>query len=682
MELLYIWIENYRCFKKTEFNFSDKFKFCYDPKEVTLTWSKGMNSSLGLWGKHITNLSVIVGDNGAGKTTILKCIIDCISYGGNCIDNNCFFVFLDKESSKIKIFTNGDFIHKLRVSTNLDEFEIFPYSYMISIGDERDRGNSMFELRKNKIIYIQNVLDINDYLHEKRGQIYDFSIGGLIRHDYKNNVEKGHIESSHDKLINFSNNEIYRQLDFVQSYKANNSENIVPFEMPNNLQVSFVDNSYYMKHICEELKKYADTDSENFMKYKRIYHEKVDKLVYMINEKTNKIQRDRKQIWCALMVNNLILNALSKIAVSPTVPGRRDNELFSFFKAYEILNKNENESILSFCSSFFHEVEKDLIRNKSSCNKWLEPYKEFVKWLKENYEIINFDFSEVVSELKNYSYFLISMRQNNREIFEQFFAFYRRTCMSFYYLNFSWGLSSGENNLLSLYARLYSALKSKIDGSRGEEVVNNFPEGETKCNNILVLIDEADLSFHPEWQRSFIHSLILFLPSIFKGCDLQIILTTHSPIILSDVPKGSVIYLKQGENDSDNFHKETFGQNIYTLFDDAFFLKESEEKSVLGKFAEEKIKNVNKFLKSIIEGNSNLSISERNNGMNEAKRIISFIGEPIIKTALQDKLKIASDILQANTRKSEELLELMKKYDILSSEDQKELIKYIIQKEV
>ncbi|MBZ9688284.1 AAA family ATPase [Clostridium estertheticum] len=683
MELLYIWIEEYECFKETEFNFSDKFKFCYRPKEVTLICNKGMNSSLGFWGEQITNLSVIVGDNGAGKTTLLKRIIDCISYEGNYLEKSCFFVFFDKESSNIKIFVNGNFIHKLHIENNiidLGEPEIFPYSYMNTIGNERDKGNSVPELLKNKLIYLQNVLDINDYLHEKNGQIYDFSIGGLIRHDYKNNVESGHIELSSDKLVNFFNNEIYRQLDFVQSYKTNNSENILPFEMPNKLQVSFVDNKHYMKDICEQLKRYADIESENLTPYKQNFYKKVDKLVYMINEK---LHQNSKQTWCDLMVNSLVLNVIKEIAMSPIVPERREVELFSFFKAYETLNENENEDILSFCTSFFNEVEKDLSRKNSLYAERLEPYKDFVEWLNRNYERLNLYFSKTELGLINHLSFSIQMEKNNREIFEEFFVFYRRTCTSFYYLNFSWGLSSGENNLLSLYARLYSALKSKIDGSRGVEVVNNFSIGETKCNNILLLIDEADLSYHPEWQRLFIHSLILFLPSIFKDCDLQIILTTHSPIILSDVPKSNVIYLQQRKNDSKNLHKETFGQNIYTLFNDAFFLKESEEKFVLGKFAEEKIRKASKFLESIIVEKSNLNIFKYNDlEMDDAKRIISFIGEPIIKSALQEKLKKASDILQENNSKSEELSEIIGKYDKLSYEEQKELIKYIVQKEV
>ena len=183
---------------------------------------------------------------------------------------------------------------------------------------------------------------------------------------------------------------------------------------------------------------------------------------------------------------------MKEIALSPVGLDDREGELRCFFKAYEASNKSDD--ILSFCDSFFTQVEKELDIKKSLYTNWLAPYKEFIDWLNRNYKKINFDFSEVNMNLLNNSYFLVDINEANRKLFDEFFDLYRRTCRQFYYLNFSWGLSSGENNLLSLYSRLFSTLKIKTDGSRGDELINNFSTGEIKCNNILLLIDEADLS--------------------------------------------------------------------------------------------------------------------------------------------------------------------------------------------
>ena len=55
----------------------------------------------------------------------------------------------------------------------------------------------------------------------------------------------------------------------------------------------------------------------------------------------------------------------------------------------------------------------------------------------------------------------------------------------------------------------------------------------------------------------------------------QLIITTHSPIILSDIPKNHVIFMNKDEsgnvitNDLDS-HGKTFGGNIFDLYNDSF----------------------------------------------------------------------------------------------------------------
>ena len=119
-------------------------------------------------------------------------------------------------------------------------------------------------------------------------------------------------------------------------------------------------------------------------------------------------------------------------------------------------------------------------------------------------------------------------------------------------LSFSWdGLSSGEMSILNLLGRLYS----------GKKIYGNIP-------NKLLLIDEVDLGLHPEWQRLWISDVLPLISEILCSDDqeLQVIITTHSPIILSDILNQDIIYLGDGE-----LQEKTFGQNIYTLFNNSFF---------------------------------------------------------------------------------------------------------------
>lgn len=142
-------------------------------------------------------------------------------------------------------------------------------------------------------------------------------------------------------------------------------------------------------------------------------------------------------------------------------------------------------------------------------------------------------------------------------------------------LSFSWdGLSSGEMSILNLLGRLYS----------GKKIYGNIP-------NKLLLIDEVDLGLHPEWQRLWISDVLPLISEILCSDDqeLQVIITTHSPIILSDILNQDIIYLGDGE-----LQEKTFGQNIYTLFNNSFFLDD-----VQGKFVSDKLAYISNFLNEL-----------------------------------------------------------------------------------
>lgn len=68
-------------------------------------------------------------------------------------------------------------------------------------------------------------------------------------------------------------------------------------------------------------------------------------------------------------------------------------------------------------------------------------------------------------------------------------------------------------------------------------ICDNKFDGKT----IIILLDEPDLQLHPEWQQKFISLLLDLLYAYFPKVKFQIILTTHSPILLSDIPRKNVI---------------------------------------------------------------------------------------------------------------------------------------------
>ena len=51
-------------------------------------------------------------------------------------------------------------------------------------------------------------------------------------------------------------------------------------------------------------------------------------------------------------------------------------------------------------------------------------------------------------------------------------------------------------------------------------------------NNYLLLIDEIDLYLHPEWQQEFISVLLNELEKQFPDKKIQLVFSTHSPLLL------------------------------------------------------------------------------------------------------------------------------------------------------
>jgi predicted ATP-binding protein involved in virulence len=91
-------------------------------------------------------------------------------------------------------------------------------------------------------------------------------------------------------------------------------------------------------------------------------------------------------------------------------------------------------------------------------------------------------------------------------------------------------LSQGERSLLALVGDIARRLAIMNPG------LENPLHGEG-----IVLIDEIDLHLHPLWQRAIVRRL----RETFPNC--QFILTTHSPLVISDPDNVQILALKAGE---------------------------------------------------------------------------------------------------------------------------------------
>jgi predicted ATP-binding protein involved in virulence len=174
-----------------------------------------------------------------------------------------------------------------------------------------------------------------------------------------------------------------------------------------------------------------------------------------------------------------------------------------------------------------------------------------------------------------------------------------------------YGLSSGERSFLSLFSRLHY-YKDRIKPGR----------------DILFLIDEGELGFHPQWQKQYFNVLVDFIEKFFPKNTVQLIITSHSPFLASDLPTENILFLKKGESNRTGFHeefsdKQTFASNIHALYSDAFFI----QGATIGDFSK-------KILNEIIDYLNSGKYSPESN--NRYRELIQKIGEPVIKNKLTE----------------------------------------------
>lgn len=102
--------------------------------------------------------------------------------------------------------------------------------------------------------------------------------------------------------------------------------------------------------------------------------------------------------------------------------------------------------------------------------------------------------------------------------------------------------SRGSRNLL-FAAQENGATYSECHMAAGELVILRLSQEITQLDGALVLIDEVEAGLHP-WVQQL---LMVHLQQLALRKDLQIIVTSHSPVVLDSVPSNGRIFLDRDE---------------------------------------------------------------------------------------------------------------------------------------
>ena len=171
---------------------------------------------------------------------------------------------------------------------------------------------------------------------------------------------------------------------------------------------------------------------------------------------------------------------------------------------------------------------------------------------------------------------------------------------------FYYNMSTGEANIL----KVMSYVKwLQMNSSQGT------------CQ---LVVDELESGMHLEWSRSLINFLVNYINKINKigGMNFQLIFTTHSPYMLSDIKPGNVIMLEKNQETGYSEGKvlqNTFAKNIQEI------MKENLIDNIYGDFALAKINSMIERLNGEEEQEGNEE---------ELLKEIHLISEPILRNKL------------------------------------------------
>ncbi len=606
-----------------DFNFSSKYKLKYINKNLQIEENKNyIPNFYNINANNISNITAIIGRNGSGKTTLLDMItrILCVGPFGQYsfivgfIKNNEIYVYAKeglinkkiKHNFKLITFENQT-IKESVCKDILKNTSIIFFSNIVNLRNKQISSsiikNKFFNISIEETInkeYIEPNIELNRiYINQEF--VDQRFIDNRTNREIKNKITERNIKFlvQNNSILKVENISLYfkcyqtlgiftSSLDKLRYYRKNN-----PIKKSNNyikkLNYSVTQKE---KEIYEEIEKEMLRSYKNkrktvlytayFILIDKFFEELYNKINNndIINLINNEIEEKVKQNRAIEMIYQVI-SVIKNIEI---------DKIKTIYQK-SIDSEDSITDILKEFTKFSQEICKKYERTLTNLNNIIRNAKIMVEAIRP-YEKEKMQSSKVLRQIIP----IISVP--NEEIKKLYKILNSdNNFIEMFNLEFK-GLSSGQQALLNLYSSFYDVL-DKIK----------------KQKNVLILMDEPELYFHPEWQRKYIYFIVEFFNTYYKNKNVQIIFTSNSPYVLSDLNNSSVIMMEKEEKN------KTFAGNIMNLLIDNYFMEDT-----IGKFAEEKIKGIVNRVKNK-EVNS------------DDFKIIDQIGEDVIRKNIEEMIK-------------------------------------------
>jgi energy-coupling factor transporter ATP-binding protein EcfA2 len=612
--------EEYGILKKHLLSFDAEFRVKVDDAHdsVSILIQQRQDCIKDFFGEKITGVTALVGRNGVGKSTLLRYLKELFIKEVNDLRFRHSDIILYIESNTIMIYANESIKSKISLRNETQyECEFVYYRKYPKLYDKVSDLSTVFY--SNSLDSGHSEKETNNYFNISTGFLMENI--GKINQRLKN--KKIRSQSNHNR---FSFTELKRQIDFIRFLHDHPTEIEIPFKGIHSLTLKIREIKY---SDYDELSRSVrdaslNVDGEN-QDTKQIAKRR-ETITELLTEHLNRVKSfksNEQDNYVDLLFNENLNFSLAVMFLKDMklLPLLLANKNWCEFTIERLLASSPNISsafgsfsqVATEIQSFVRiQMDGDRSNNIHGVSRMhLEGIIDDIETLKS--------LAHFYQEMKNSgSSERSSITFHPDDVsFIEFLEYYFESPLNFKFIDFNWArLSAGEESLIAFYSRLFTICR------------------QTSQSNILILIDEGDLYFHPEWQRKYLFYLTKFLESGVTNLNkIQVILTSHSPFLVSDLMKENIIFLNKNINDvvevidSDNEMIPTFGGNIHTLFAKAFFM----EGSTMSEFAWDKIQtDVLMKLDS-----TNLSDSELIN----MKLLVNKIGEPVLRNVLLEKLK-------------------------------------------
>ncbi|WP_295152764.1 AAA family ATPase [Campylobacter sp.] len=612
MELVYLWIEKHKNIEKQGFNLGSKFKCKYDYEKNELTIDENPNY-IDIFPDNI-KVNALIGSNGSGKSSIVEFILlSMLAYKGGSgteIPSSGWLLIYDKKKEKFFIYLSDD------VNPRLEKPKINPnYSKNYS----EDLGKEKFF----NILYNPSIEMPSTFITRYKDLAY------LLYSDDQKPTDIANAFLFPDKTNGI--------LDIRQAY---NKYLLNMFKIKNNKEIGIkkvLNGIFKDKKNLEFIPHNIKISLNQSVLESRISNATVRNIVLQLKLSLS-IESLKKYLFAFIISMNNQDNESDKIKTYffKNEGSDLELELQELYHKPRVLNKDKNK---------FEGFVRELL-SSSWIEEHLQNKKNLTSLFRENSNALHkdvYELAKLIDAMEKYRKLdLMKFKSGSddelNDILSSLPSFIDLDVIDETGRHFS-DFSFGEKTILSL---IYSLI-FYIDfyHKDGKEIFN-------------IILDEAENGLHPLWQKELFNLIIKLLEN-FKDLKFLLILTSHSPFIISDIPNENIIFLKDGKQVYPDIN--TFGANIHTLLANAFFMNNG----LMGNFAKEKIDNVINILKKPWLNNDEIKGCEN---------IISLIGEPILKAKLRQMLNDARihkideiDIIKNDIKKLEKRIQELEEND-------------------